>query len=236
MIPSASMPGLNLHSFSLHPIQYSHGVIYYQTLTTANNPFSWATSIGSISDFAIYSHSLTNPSQASTKIVDQGSEVVCGAQTDSGTPTPGYGDFFSPGWSISADSKHLVAQTITGDKTSEMSSKIQLITLQDGTATTISQQLSTQSLNHDCFLSFAPDSQTILTSSYNPDLFTTTITNSEIDQSYTLPANSGVESIFWRVASNQFVIFGGENVYLYTVGTPNYKILLEKVDYYSPGI
>ena len=236
VISAASVPGAD-EAPLMHPMRYSHEQLFYETTTSVDNNGTF--------DYAIYSHSLTNPTQPSVKILEVGRASFCPMN-----PTPGMSTFDEPGWDVSPDDTYLVAQTFMGNDLVHQSSQVQLIKLPDGTSTPIFQQVAPQVFTQDVGLVWGPDSQSLLLSSGNPastsnqEVFDTiNITNPTALQSYTVSPSIGYGYMaLWHASSTAFALMqNGPNrndngqVYLFKEGQPQGELLFANADNFAWG-
>ncbi|GHO75851.1 hypothetical protein KSD_36220 [Ktedonobacter sp. SOSP1-85] len=217
-ISASSIPNLNFRT-TREPMLVRNGLLYYQTFVNGQ--------------YAIYSHSLTNPGAAATKIADEGNETYC----PMGQLPAGYGYFETPGWDISPDGTQLIEQSIVdANANSPKTSIIQRVNLANSTATTISQDLPANALIMDTRIQWAPDGQHCSLfmmqrsvqpagdASVNKALYTVDGLNQK--QPYTLatPNNSG-NLIYWQDGTH-FLVYDGANINQYQVGVATGQSLL----------
>jgi hypothetical protein len=90
-----------------------------------------------------------------------------------------------PGWDVSPDGNHLVAQLVNGQAVMG----VQEQNLQNGSSVQLFQQAPEQLFGHDVLLSWSPDSQTVVAT--EPSViaklgpFTTSLSNTSAVKSYT---------------------------------------------------
>jgi hypothetical protein len=151
-------------------MRYSSGVLYYQTVKHPGKDDS---------TLSIYSHSVTKPDSDSKKVLDLGTEPWCNLSGQQ------QGQIVLPGWDVSPDGNHLVAQLVNGQAVMG----VQEQNLQNGSSTQLFQQAPEELFGHDVLLSWSPDSQTVVAT--EPSIiakmgpFTTSLANTSAVQTYT---------------------------------------------------
>lgn len=216
-------PGTSL----LLSMRYTNGQLFYEIVV---HPFEQQ------SQLVIYRHSLANPAEAASKVIDAGAEAWCA--------TPQSGAYIRPGWDVSPDGELVVTQMIVSGASEQGTSAIQAVNIKGGGSTNLFTQLSPALLSHDLSLTWGPDSQTVVATQYRPlsldGPYSATMANPTLMQRYT-PNLAG--QIVWRTDSSAFALqtngsvdaTGKPAVYLFQTGDTNGRTLLDDAHEFSWG-
>lgn len=206
------------------PLRYSNGQLYYQVIEA--DPQN-----SKNIKFVIYSHSTLQPELPNTKVLDAGSEAV----PDAGQNLPPCPPFTNPGWDISPDGKHLVAQILLMDNTGHVSSSIRALNLTDGSMVTLFGQVTSNVLAGDVTLTWAADNQSVLLTSWSSQVgpYSATLLQPEQSQAYP-PDTTG--HVVWQPDSSAFALFQFQqyemgpnntaNVYMFVPGKLGRRLFL----------
>lgn len=167
-------------------MRYSNAQLFYQVVV---HPF------GQQSQLVIYRRSVARSDAMSTIVVKMGSAAWC-APTQSGS-------FVKPGWDISPDGEQLVSQMVNLNGTSA----IQSLNLNDGSTTSLFDQVASSFLGRDVTLTWGPDSQTVVATAAlaaaQDGPYSATLANPTALQQYA-PNIAGV--VAWRTDSTAFAL------------------------------
>lgn len=206
------------------PLRDSRGQLFYQVIE--NDPQHSNTI-----KFVIYSHSTLHPELPNTKVLDTGSEPLPGV----GPNEPLCPPFTNPGWDISPDGKRLVAQMLLTDNAGHVSSSIRVLNLSDGSMVTLFGQVSSTVFKGDLTLTWGPDNQSVLLSSWSSQVgpYSATLLQPAQTQAYP-PDTTG--HVVWRSDSAAFALFQFQeyepgqnntaNVYMFEQGKPDRRLLV----------
>jgi hypothetical protein len=215
------------------PLRYSSGQLYYQVIEADPQSSKYI-------KFVIYSHSTLHPELANTKVLDAGSEPIPDARPNTILCPP----FTNPGWDISSDGKQLVAQMLSTDSFRHVSSSIRVLQLTNGSLITLFGQLSSHMLTGDVTLTWAPDNQAVLLSSWSSRAgpYSATLLQPAQTQAYP-PDTSG--HVVWRPDSSAFALFqfqqytlgpnNSSQVYMFVPGKSNRQTLLANAQNFAWG-
>lgn len=215
------------------PLRYSSGLLYYQVIEADPQNSKHI-------KFVIYSHSTLHPELSNIKVLDAGSEPVPEARPNT-IACPSY---TNPGWDISPDGKQLVAQMLLTDSTGKVSSSIRAMHVIDNSMVTMFGQLSSQVLSGDVTLTWAPDNQTVLLSSWSSQIgpYSSTLQQPAQTQAYP-PDTTG--HVVWRPDSLAFALFQFQQytlvssntaqVFLFVPGKSGRQLLLTNAQNFAWG-
>jgi hypothetical protein len=238
VIPSSSLKpiesGVSIGSSIWFPLRYSSGQLFYQVIEADPQHSKNIT-------FVIYSHSTLHPELPNTKVLDMGSEPVSNVGQNIFPPCP---PITNPGWDISPDGKHLVAQMLLTDNTGHLSSSIRVLNLADGSMEALFGQVSSKVLTGELTLTWGPDNQSVLLSSWLSRVgpYSATLLHPEQSQAYP-PDTTG--HVVWRSDSAVFALFQfqwigmGPNseatVYMFAQGKPDRRLFLSNAQNFAWG-
>ena len=215
------------------PLRYSSGQLYYQVIEADPQNSKYI-------KFVIYRHSTLHPELSNTKVLDSGSEPI----PDAGPNTLPCPPFTNPGWDISPDGKQLVAQMLSTDSAGHVSSSIRVLHLTDGLLITLFGQLSSHVLTGDVTLTWAPDNQSVLLSSWSSQVgpYSAILLQPAQTQAYP-PDTTG--HVVWRPDSSAFALFqfqqyslglnNSAQVYMFVPGKSNRQLLLTDAQNFAWG-
>jgi hypothetical protein len=230
VIPASSLrpfiAGIHGGDLIWFPLRYSSGQLFYQVIEA--DPQN-----SKNIKFVIYSHSTLHPELPNTKVLDTGSEPL----PDVGPNVPPCPPFTNPGWDISPDGKRLVAQMLLTDNAGHVSSSIRALklNLSDGSMVTLFGQVSSNVFKGDFTLTWAPDNQSALLTSWSSQVgpYSATLLQPEQTQAYP-PDTTG--HVVWRSDSSAFALFQFQqygmvpnntaNVYMFVPGKPGRRLFL----------
>jgi hypothetical protein len=199
-------------------MRYRSGQLFYQVVVHAFEQHS---------QFVIYRHSVAQTAMPGSKVLETGSEPWCAAQQS--------GPYVKPGWDVSPDSEQLVAQMIMADGPTSGVSNIQVMNLKDASTTGLFAQASSQMLSSDLMLSWGPDSQKVVATTYhqlNADgPYSATLANPSVMQKY-IPNLAG--QVSWRSDGSAFVLSNadvrdmaaGNELYVFVANDTQGRLLL----------
>ncbi len=208
------------------PLRYSSGQLYYQVIEA--DPQN-----SKNIKFVIYSHSTLHPELPDTRVLDAGSEPLDDIQIMG--PTPTCAQFTNPGWDISPDGKYLVAQMLLTDNAGHVSSSIRVLNLTDSSMVTLFGQISSNMFKGDFTLTWGPDNQSVLLTSWLSQVgpYSATLLQPAQTQAYP-PDTTG--HVVWRSDSSAFALFQFQqleigtnntaNVYMFALGKPGRQLFL----------
>lgn len=239
VIPASSLKpfetGVSIGSSIWFPLRYSSGQLFYQVIESDPQNSKHI-------KFVIYSHSTLHPELPNTKVLDTGSEPV--PDVVGPTDFPPCPTITNPGWDISPDGKHLVAQMLLTDNTGHVSSSIRVLNLADGSMEALFGQVSSNVLTGELTLTWGPDNQSVLLSSWSSQVgpYSATLLHPEQSQAYP-PDTTG--HVVWRSDSSVFALFQfqwigmGPNseatVYMFTPGKPDRRLFLMNAQNFAWG-
>lgn len=225
------------------PLRYSSGQLYYQVMET--DP-QHSKNI----KFVIYRHSTLHPELPDTRVLDAGNEQLVDTYQGSGPPPPICAQYENPGWDISPDGKHLVAQMLLTDNAGHVSSSIRVLNVSDGSMVTLFGQVSSDVFKGDVTLTWGPDNQSVLLSSWfwfgvkisQVGPYSATLLQPEQTQAYPPDTNGHV---VWRSDSSAFALFQFQqyeiesnnttNVYMFAQGKPDRRLFLMNAQNFAWG-
>ncbi len=208
-------------------LRYSNEQLFYQIVV---HPFEQQSQV------VIYRHSLTHPDAQSTKLTQMGSEPWCTTQQS--------GSFVRPGWDITPNGEQLVTQGIAANGPDQSVGMVQSLSLNDGSTTALFAQAPAELLGHDVMLTWGPDSQTVVATTYHMTSqngpYTASLANPTAIQQYA-PNLAGLVS--WRPDSTAFVLQNTEtmdtasasNVYVFLTGDTHGRMLLTDAHEFTWG-
>ena len=238
-IPASNLkpfvPGSSIWGSSIwFPLRYSSGQLFYQVV---EDDLQNSKNI----KFVIYRHSTIQPELPNTKVLDTGSEPVPDVGPNGFAPCP---TISNPGWDISLDGKRLVAQMLLTDNAGHVSSSMRVLNLSDGSMEALFGQVSSNVLTHDLTLTWGPDNQSVLLSSWSSQVgpYSTTLLQPVQTQVYP-PDTTG--HVVWRSDSSAFALFQfqwlsmGPNsdatVYMFAQGKPDRRLFLSNAQNFAWG-
>lgn len=199
-------------------MRYSSEQLFYQIIV---HPFE------RLSQFVIYRRSIIHPEMPGSKVLETGSEPWCTPQQN--------GPFVKPGWDVAPDGEQLAAQMIVVNDAGQGSATISALNLNDHSMTDLFAQASTQMLGQDLTLTWGPDSQTIVATTYHAPAqngpYSATLANPAATEQYT-PDLAG--QVTWRTDSSAFALQNvdtvststSSDVYMFITGDSQGQLLL----------
>ena len=206
-------------------VRLRNGQLFYEAVT---HPYEQQ------SQLAIYSHSVTNPGQQSSKLLDVGSEAWCSMQASS--------PYVFPAWDVSPDGEQVAVQMLLGS--------VQILHVADHSTTGLFNDVPANVLSHDVQLTWAPDNQTVVLSQNDATqtqdgLYSASLANPVLTMHYT-PTLAG--QVTWRSDSAAFVLQSAQdtqpesensslpqNVYVFARGDIHGQLLLSDAQDFTWG-
>ncbi len=234
VIPASTfVTGVPIGRFIWFPLRYSSGQLFYQVIEA--DPQN-----SKNIRFVIYSHSTVQPELPNTKVLDTGSEPFT---VDPMVPVS-CPSITNPGWDISPDGKHLVAQMLLTDNSGHVSSSIRVLNLADGSMEALFGQVASHVLTGDLTLTWGPDNQSVLLTSWSSQVGPYSATLLQPVQSQAYPPDT-TGHVVWRSDSAAFVLFqfqfigmGPNNeatVYMFVPGKPDRRLFLSNAQNFAWG-
>lgn len=239
VIPAGSLKpfGILANNLIWFPLRYSSGQLFYQVIEA--DPINSKNIL-----FVIYRHSTLHPELPSTKVLETGSEPIPVVGGTNVGPSAACPLITNPGWDISPDGKRLVAQMLLTDNADHVTSSIRVLNLADGSMEALFGQVSSNVLTGDLTLTWGPDNQSVLLSSWSSQVGPYSATLVQPAQSQAYPPDT-IGHVVWRSDGSVFALFQfqwigmGPNseatVYMCTQGKPDRRLFLMNAQNFAWG-